>query len=97
VREVRASEPTGDTKMRKLVVIGIAIGAEPRKVADQYRVSLLRDLGSMFRGTVGVRFEQFDDLPDSPSAVPGGKHGTFTIVATIRPDENAETRSGGGA
>lgn len=91
LREVRAQEKSGDEKMWTLLVGGISTGLAPRAVAERYRADLQREFDRIFHGGVSIRFERFEDLPDSPSALPRARSGAFTILATIR--FGAETKA----
>jgi hypothetical protein len=97
VREVRAQEKFGDERMWTLLVGGIATGLAPRAVADRYRADLQREFDRIFHGGVSVRFDRFEDIPESPSALPRARSGAFTILATIRFGEETKVESEEGA
>ena len=81
LRVIHVWRKPDDPQGHLLQIEGVATGAAPRAMADQFLQGLRRELGQHFQASETCRFERLEDEPDEPSA--DRKRATFTIMAPI--------------
>ena len=97
ILEIHARGEVEDSGACELRLRGAAVGLQPRLVADLFREAVEEGLKRNADGrAASVRFEQIEDAPDAPGALPDQRRGTFVIVAEVSPMKPPMAESGEG-
>ena len=97
ILEIYARGEVEDSGACELRLRGAAVGLQPRLAADRFREAVEEHLKRNADGrAASVRFEQIEDAPDAPGALPDQRRGTFVIVAEVSPMKPPMAESGEG-